>query len=335
MEILRRASKTQLKDELERLKYIKRYTVALPARRIDNIVDNYREHDPVENRDYIVRLRSKYNCDKQYSFSNELLFYEEDRGNYCWMMDWYEGQSDIDVIWIVPIDQLQPKTFEEFLAVEVGVTLQEQLDYILRGVETWCRKCNNHCMCDVVVHIEYKRGDEWYDRNEFIEFDGNRMMFEWLHKWWEKFDDISEVAMKHIIDVDNIEFTGTAGKRFMNDDDPSYIEAINTLNTFDEDTFKNHVYRRFDTVLKRFAHENDCMEEELIVLWSYKQGVDYVLRQDVFVYRDSALSAPPEKMYQQMTGLPMADLNGIEIWAIELLRSVTSFTHWFARKDGV
>ena len=51
--------------------------------------------------EYIVRIAYKYDCEEDYEVSNELLLMENDRGDYIWEHDWWEGQQDVRVLgWI-------------------------------------------------------------------------------------------------------------------------------------------------------------------------------------------------------------------------------------------
>ena len=52
------------------------------------------ENDVYE--DKIVRLAYKYDFEKEYTYSNEIL--ECENGHYYWLNDWDEGQTDIKVI---------------------------------------------------------------------------------------------------------------------------------------------------------------------------------------------------------------------------------------------
>lgn len=57
---------------------------------------------PVDN--YIVRLKLKYDHEKDYSYSNELLLY--DGSDYYWDNDWDEGQQDIQVIGYISVSEV-------------------------------------------------------------------------------------------------------------------------------------------------------------------------------------------------------------------------------------
>jgi hypothetical protein len=57
--------------------------------------------DELENmvRDtYIVTLKYKYDFEKNYIIENHILEYESIPDSYVWLDDWYEGQTDIEVL---------------------------------------------------------------------------------------------------------------------------------------------------------------------------------------------------------------------------------------------
>lgn len=45
---------------------------------------------------YIVTLKYKYDFEKDYTIENQILEY--DSMNYVWLDDWYEGQTDVEVL---------------------------------------------------------------------------------------------------------------------------------------------------------------------------------------------------------------------------------------------
>jgi hypothetical protein len=329
MEIMRMKSRNELAEMMMTIKYSGGNWIP-SSDRIDTIVGNYIEHEPVEHRDYIIRLRSKYDCEEKYHFHNELFFYSE-RDKYCWMNDWFEGQQDVDVIAIQPIDALPPEIFNDCIAVRTG-TLEEQLNLILEAVMTWCEKQRDGYASDVIASISYTKDGKGYTTNQIIEFNGNEYKFEWSKNWWEMFGNVTGAMLHGIVDPDDIEVDKYY--RFMEDDGISYRNALRFVDTGDIDTKENHVYRRLDKVLKKFAHENDCMEEDLVVLWVHKENDEYVLRQDTFVYIPSVLSDAPEKMYQ-VPCVPMACYTDIQIWAIEPMKSIHAFDHWFVSLNSV
>lgn len=330
MEIMRMKSQNDLAEMMMTIKYSGGNWIP-SCNRIDNIVDNYVKHEPVEHRDYIIRLRSKYDSEDKYHFHNELFFYSE-RDKYCWMNDWFEGQQDVDVIAITPIDTLPQEIFHDFIAVMNG-TLEEQLDLILDGAMKWCEKYRDGYASDIIAFIDYSTEDgESHTTNQIIEFNGCEYKFEWANNWWGKLGNVKGAMLKGIVDPDDIGVSEYA--RFMEDDGISYRNALRFVDTGDIDTKENHVYRRLDKVLKKFADENDCMGEDLVVLWVHKENDEYVLRQDTFVYFPSDLWDAPEKMYQ-VPDVPLAHCTDLQIWAIEPMRSIHAFDHWFVSLNSV
>lgn len=58
---------------------------------------------------YVVRLKLKYDHEKDYQYSNELLLYDgsDYEGSiYHWNNDWDEGQQDVEVIGYIPISEI-------------------------------------------------------------------------------------------------------------------------------------------------------------------------------------------------------------------------------------
>ena len=54
--------------------------------------------------DYVVRLKLKYDHEKDYQYSNELLLY--DGSDYYWNSDWDEGHQDIEVIGYISVSEV-------------------------------------------------------------------------------------------------------------------------------------------------------------------------------------------------------------------------------------
>ena len=57
--------------------------------------------------DYIVRLKYKYDWEKDYTISNEYLEYNGNDDNWIWLNDWNEGQTDVEVIGYIDIDDVK------------------------------------------------------------------------------------------------------------------------------------------------------------------------------------------------------------------------------------
>ena len=321
MEILRTGSLSSLFEKYADLKYVGGNWMRA-ADRIDTIVDNHIKADPIKNRDYIVELRYRYDADikagRPFSYITEFIFHEDDCDGYCWLNDWYEGQQDIDVMRIIAVDDIDE--FEFIECDPLNITAENYANIFDATIQSWMKKHDMYT--DVIVRIAYKLkdDDEIRIRNEFLEFNGNEVVFEWTHKWIP--ENLEFFYATGIIDPCDIEKYTTV---YTNPDDPSYREMIRMVSA---PTDLEGVYRRLDATLKKFATENDCMGEELIVLWTHFEDNQYVLRQDVFHLLQSTLWDAPDKMYQ-VPGEAFAVYRDIRIWAIRPLSEVKEFDHWF------
>lgn len=322
MEILRTGSLNSLFEKYADFKYAAGNWMNV-VDRIDTIVDNHINADPIKNRDYIVELRYRYDADikagRPFSYTTEFIYHEDDRDGYCWLNDWYEGQQDIDVMRIIAVDDIDE--FEFIECDPLNVTAENYANIFDATIQSWMKKHDMYT--DVIVRIAYKLkdDDEIKIRNEFLEFNGNECIFEWTHKWIP--ENLEFFYATGIIDPDDIEKYTTV---YTNPDDPSYREMIRNVSAPTDPI--GGVYRRLDSTLKKFATENGCMGEELIVLWTHVENGQYVLRKDVFHLLQSTLWDAPEKMYQ-VPGEAFAKYQDIMIWAIRPLSQVNEFDHWF------
>ena len=57
--------------------------------------------------DYIVCLKYKYDWEKEYIIENEYLQYDGNRDEWVWLHDWNEGQTDVEVLGYIDIDELE------------------------------------------------------------------------------------------------------------------------------------------------------------------------------------------------------------------------------------
>lgn len=337
MELLRTDSEAQLFERYADLKYAGgNWTRA--ADRIDNIVDNHIKADPIKNRDYLVELRYRYDADinagRPYSFTTEFIYHEDERDGYCWLNDWYEGQQDIDVMRIIAVDKIDEFESIEYTTsklsdgyIPADITPENYANIFDTTIKLWMDK--HEMYTDVIVRLAYKvKSDpEIKIRNEFLEFNGNKGIFEWTHKWEP--EDLEFFYATGIIDPDDIEKYTTV---YTEHDAPSYRETIrNVSGSVDGRIFTERakgIYRRLDETLKKFAIENDCMGEELVVLWVHTEDSQWVLRKDVFHLLQSALWNSFELMYQVPNGA-FARYENIMIWAIRPLSQIKEFDHWF------
>ena len=56
--------------------------------------------------DLIVRLKYKYDHEDEWTYSNEILEYFGNYGDYGWLNDWNEGQQDVEVLGYIPVDKV-------------------------------------------------------------------------------------------------------------------------------------------------------------------------------------------------------------------------------------
>lgn len=60
--------------------------------------------------DYVVRLKLKYDHEKDYQYTNELLIYDgsDYEGSiYHWDNDWDEGQQEVEVIGYISVSEIE------------------------------------------------------------------------------------------------------------------------------------------------------------------------------------------------------------------------------------
>ena len=64
--------------------------------------------------DYIVKIRYKYDWEKDWTVENQLLeYYPNQNSNvpihydYCWLNDWFEGQQWVEVMGFMPFDEVE------------------------------------------------------------------------------------------------------------------------------------------------------------------------------------------------------------------------------------
>lgn len=68
-----------------------------------------------ECENYIVKLAYKYDWEKQYTISNELLEWDYPSLDYVWLNDWDEGQSEIYVLGFIKISDVIVPDYEKKL----------------------------------------------------------------------------------------------------------------------------------------------------------------------------------------------------------------------------
>lgn len=76
-----------------------------------NLEQFFKRLDREPRNDYIVRLAYKYNWEKEYTVSNEILEYDGEHDYYIWLNDWDEGQQDVKVLGYICIDEVDVPEF--------------------------------------------------------------------------------------------------------------------------------------------------------------------------------------------------------------------------------
>ena len=66
--------------------------------------------------DLIVRIRYKYDTDKEYTYRNELLLFNSETLSHEWWNDWDEGQQDIELVAVIPLDHI--RNFDKYYLEE-------------------------------------------------------------------------------------------------------------------------------------------------------------------------------------------------------------------------
>ena len=54
----------------------------------------------------VVRLRYKYSYENNYTYSNEYLCYHFDHNTFEWLNDWYEGQTDAEILGYIDVEKI-------------------------------------------------------------------------------------------------------------------------------------------------------------------------------------------------------------------------------------
>ena len=61
--------------------------------------------------DWIIRIKYKYDWEKEWHYSNEYLMYESCDDDWSWLSDWDEGQQNVEYIGAVPVDEIPVPLF--------------------------------------------------------------------------------------------------------------------------------------------------------------------------------------------------------------------------------
>lgn len=75
---------------------------------LDEFFQKLKESNAV-HQDYIVKLKYKYDYEDKYTIRNEILEYDPDAnllGDYIWLNDWNEGQTDVTVLGYIGVQDV-------------------------------------------------------------------------------------------------------------------------------------------------------------------------------------------------------------------------------------
>lgn len=76
---------------------------------------------------YIVTLKYKYDFEKNYTIENHILEYDSTVDSYDWLDDWYEGQTDVEVLGYRLLSDIDNKKLEP---CEDAISREETLNKI-------------------------------------------------------------------------------------------------------------------------------------------------------------------------------------------------------------
>ena len=71
--------------------------------------------DELENKvrdTYIVTLKYKYDFEEKYTIENQILVYDSMDDSYVWQNDWNEGQTDVEVLGYICLDDVDTTKLE-------------------------------------------------------------------------------------------------------------------------------------------------------------------------------------------------------------------------------
>ena len=72
--------------------------------------------------DLIVRIAYKYDHEKEYTITNEILTHDYPTDTYIWENDWDEGQQDVYVLGFVKVEDIDIPGFKS------GVMVYKEVD---------------------------------------------------------------------------------------------------------------------------------------------------------------------------------------------------------------
>lgn len=93
---------------------------------------------------YIVTLKYKYDFEENYTIENHILEYESITDSYVWLDDWYEGQTDVEVLGYMllgDVDTTKLLTCEDCVSREAVITKIEHEDRLSLMGAFCCHDC--------------------------------------------------------------------------------------------------------------------------------------------------------------------------------------------------
>ena len=73
---------------------------------------------------FIVTLKYKYDFEENYTIENQILDYNSIDDSYVWLNDWYEGQTDIEVLGYMilgDVDTTKLLTYEDCISRQMAI----------------------------------------------------------------------------------------------------------------------------------------------------------------------------------------------------------------------
>lgn len=80
---------------------------------------------------FIVTLKYKYDFEENYTIENHILEYDSITDSYVWLNDWYEGQTDIEVLGYMllgDVDTTKVEPCEDCISRQAVLNMQYRID---------------------------------------------------------------------------------------------------------------------------------------------------------------------------------------------------------------
>lgn len=121
---------------------------------------------------YIVTLKYKYDFEKYYTIENQILEYDSMADNYVWLDDWYEGQTDVEVLGyrlLSDIDNTKLEPCEDAISREETLNKINELvaEYIPPMHPSWTLPLNiGRTICGMPSVTPQPKVGKWMDDNK-------------------------------------------------------------------------------------------------------------------------------------------------------------------------